>query len=149
MQRILRAAHVHIVLPNQFICIPKPVARTVRICSSKMPKEPETVLHEFRQAVNMTKEELSEYLKTSDSTAVGWGKNDGGESVGHESGRKIVDMLEKSDEELLEDEDDLAHMRRVVSYVHRHIAQRHKLQHDVTDSKWRYSLMNWCVQPIL
>lgn len=108
-----------------------------------MPKEPETVVNEFRQAVNMTKQELNAYLETSESKAVGWGQDDGGECVGHESGRRIVSMLERSDEELLENEDDLAHMRRVVSYVHRHTAQRHKLQHDVADSKWRHSLMNW------
>eukprot|EP00884_Botryococcus_braunii_P015303 jgi/Botrbrau1/2456/Bobra.0226s0015.1 len=102
-----------------------------------MPKDPQTVLSEFRQAVNMDKTELTEWLETPDSKSVGWGNDDGKESVGHESGRRIVSMIDKSDEDILSDEDELAHMRRVVSYVHRHTAQRHKLQHDVADSKWR------------
>lgn len=38
-------------------------------------------------------------------------------------------------------EDDIDHMRRVVSYVHRHQAQ--KPEGDVEDSDWRRSLMNW------
>jgi Protein of unknown function (DUF3140) len=38
------------------------------------------------------------------------------------------------------DDEDHAHMRKVVGYVHRHLAQRPK--GDVTDTKWRYSLMN-------
>ncbi len=111
---------------------------------SKMPKSPDTTLSEFREVVNMDKGELEDWLKTDVSQSVGWGKGENGESVGHESGRRIVSMLGKSDDELLEDEDDVAHMRRVVSYVRRHVAQRHKLQHDVEDSKWRHSLMNWC-----
>ena len=43
-------------------------------------------------------------------------------------------------------DDDLAHMRKVVGYVHRHSAQRPK--GDVEDTHWRYSLMNWGHDPL-
>jgi hypothetical protein len=39
-----------------------------------------------------------------------------------------------------------ARMRKVVGYVHRHLAQRPK--GDVTDTRWRYSLMNWGHDPM-
>jgi hypothetical protein len=39
-------------------------------------------------------QELEAFLKTGDSTSTGWSKDDGsGESIGHESGRKIVEIL--------------------------------------------------------
>lgn len=45
----------------------------------------------------MTADEIEAFLKTADSEGAGWGKGDGsGESVGHESGRKIVDILKRN-----------------------------------------------------
>jgi Protein of unknown function (DUF3140) len=76
--------------------------------------------------------------ETDESKSVGQ-SDDGGESKGHESGRRIVEILEKDDEGI--GQDDVDHMRRVVSYVHRHQAQ--EPEEDVQDSRWRYSLMNW------
>ena len=43
-------------------------------------------------------------------------------------------------------EEDLAHMRKVVGYVHRHLAQRP--DGDVEHTRWRYSLMNWGHDPL-
>nr|WP_244899555.1 DUF3140 domain-containing protein [Mycobacterium sherrisii] len=43
------------------------------------------------------------------------------------------------------DEDDYAHMRKVVGYAKRHLTQRPR--GDVQDSAWRYSLMNWGHDP--
>ena len=74
-----------------------------------------------------------------DLLQVGWAP-DGGESTGHESGRIIVELLQKDEDEY--DEDDLKHMSKVTSYVHRHSAQGPS-KGDVETSKWRYSLMNW------
>jgi hypothetical protein len=37
-------------------------------------------------------------------------------------------------------------MHKVVGYVHRHLAQRPS--GDVTDTAWRYSLMNWGHDPL-
>jgi hypothetical protein len=71
-------------------------------------------------------------------------KDGGGESTGHEMGRRIVDMLDAKKSDL--DDDDVAAMTKVVGYVHRHLAQRPS--GDVTDTNWRYSLMNWGHDPL-
>lgn len=102
---------------------------------------PDETIAEFKKCVNMKSKELEDFLQTDESKDVGW-SNDGGESVGHKSGRYIVELLQKDDHELTEE--DVAHMRKVVGYVHRHSAQGPS-KHDVEHSKWRYSLMNWSV----
>ncbi|WP_308199680.1 DUF3140 domain-containing protein [Saccharothrix sp. S26] len=96
----------------------------------------------FDDAVNMTAAELERWLATDESRSVG--QSDGGESVGHESGRRIVALLRKKKGELTDD--DHAHMRKVVGYVHRHLAQRP--DGDVERTRWRYSLMNWGHDPL-
>jgi hypothetical protein len=97
---------------------------------------------EFDNIVNMTAKELRRWLDTDESKSVGQKSEGGGESTGHRSGRRIVDILEKND---LTD-DDYAHMRKVVGYAHRHLEQRPS--GDIVDSKWRYSLMNWGHDPL-
>jgi hypothetical protein len=94
--------------------------------------------------VNMSPGELEEWLQTEESREVGQ-KDGGGESKGHESGGRVVDLLEKQNKDDYTDED-LDHMRRVVSYIHRHQAQ--KPEGDVENSNWRYSLMNWGHDPL-
>jgi hypothetical protein len=100
------------------------------------------VLDAFDEAVNMTPGELDAWLGTEDSRDAGQHKG-GGESVGHASGRRIVDLLHTRRSDLTDD--DLAHMRKVTGYVHRHLAQRPK--GDIADTTWRYSLMNWGHDP--
>ena len=105
----------------------------------------------FREAVNMTPKQLEEWLDTEESKSVGWaggerkGSPDGKESVGHESGRRIVELLRTSNDDL--GDDDLAHMRKVTGYVHRHLAQR-PTKEDVEHSRWRASLRNWGHDPV-
>ena len=100
------------------------------------------IAKDFDQAVNMT--------PTDDSKSVGWagGENKtepgGQESVGHKSGAHIIAIRRKKKGELTED--DYAHMKKVVGYVHRHMAQ--KPGGDVEHSRWRYSLMNWGHDPL-
>jgi len=108
-----------------------------------MSKSDEQVVEEFDEAVNMSRKELEEWLETDESKAVGQ-KDGQGESKGHESGRKSVEILGKNNSDYTDD--DIDHMRRVVSYVHRHQAQQPK--GDVEDSNWRYSLMNWGHDPL-
>ncbi|KAB5575731.1 hypothetical protein GE09DRAFT_1215485 [Coniochaeta sp. 2T2.1] len=110
-----------------------------------MVKDEQTVIEEFNQYVNMTKSELEEWLQTEASTTTGWSKNDGsGESVGHDSGRHIVRILEKNPQKdpSKYDEEDVAHMRKVVSYCKRHLAQEGEAKKD-TGSKSYRSLKNW------
>src|SRR5215212_808909 len=108
-----------------------------------MAKSDEQVVEDFDDAVNMSSKELEEWLETEESKEVGQ-KNGGSESKGHESGRKIVEILGKDRSDYTEE--DLDHMRRVVSYVHRHQAQQP--EKNVEDSRWRYSLMNWGHDPL-
>ncbi len=103
----------------------------------------EAVWAEFNAAVNMTPAALEKHLATQESQAVGWTHDGEGESVGHQEGRRIVEIKHKRKAELTDD--DYAHMRKVVGYVHRHLAQRPS--GDVTRTRWRYSLMNWGHDP--
>lgn len=101
----------------------------------------------FHEAVNMTAATLERFLGTEDSKRVGWkgeGGHGAGESVGHKSGRRIVDILRTKKAEL--GDDDYAHMRTVTGYVHRHLAQGGPAK-DKATSDWRYSLMNWGHDP--
>jgi hypothetical protein len=93
----------------------------------------------------MSARELRAWLATAESRAVGWKGTDGArfESVGHASGRRIVQILEKSGAALADD--DYAHMRKVVGYVRRHLAQEPV---NTVTSRWRYSLMNWGHDPL-
>ncbi len=99
---------------------------------------------EFKDAVNMSASELEKWLKTDESKQVGQKAGEGAESVGHDSGRKIIKILHTKKADLTDADE--AHMRKVVGYVHRHLAQRPK--GDVENSKWRYSLMNWGHDPL-
>ena len=100
------------------------------------------VIEEFDEAVNMSPKELEEWLQTEESKSVG--QSDGGESKGHGSGRKIVEILRKKKSDYTDD--DVEHMKRVNGYVKRHLGQGPK--NDVENSKWRYSLMNWGHDPL-
>ncbi|WP_228973101.1 DUF3140 domain-containing protein [Streptomyces sp. DH12] len=98
---------------------------------------------EFGRLVNLSPEQLEDWLERDESKAAGQ-HEDGGESTGHASGRRIVRLLRTSPSAL--DDDDVAHMRKVVGYIRRHLAQRPS--GDVTDTRWRHSLMNWGHDPL-
>jgi hypothetical protein len=108
-------------------------------------EDPDTVRAEFGEAVNMTAGELETWLETDESRSVGQDSDGSGESTGHASGRRIVDLLRTRKDDLTDD--DLAHMRKVHGYVQRHLAQEPKKE-DVQTSRWRYSLMNWGHDPL-
>ncbi|MDO9439257.1 MAG: DUF3140 domain-containing protein [Beijerinckiaceae bacterium] len=98
---------------------------------------------DFRDAVNIAPAKLEAWLKTPESSEVGWSGDGEKESVGHHSGRRIVEILRTRRAEL--DDEDYSHMRKVVGYVHRHLAQRP--DGDISETRWRYSLMNWGHDP--
>jgi hypothetical protein len=107
-------------------------------------KESEGIYKAFKSVVNLSPAKLQRWLESEESKAVGWKDDSGsGESVGHHSGRRIVEIKRKRKAEL--DESDFAHMQKVVGYVHRHLKQRPS--GDVTETRWRYSLMNWGHDP--
>jgi len=103
------------------------------------------VASEFAAAVNMGAAELEEWLDSPESRAVGWKGPTGSlpESVGHASGRRIVQILRTPESELTNA--DFEHMRKVVGFTKRHLAQR---PDNTVTSRWRYSLMNWGQDPL-
>jgi hypothetical protein len=98
---------------------------------------------DFRAAVNMTATQLRNWLHDEESKSVGQKSSGSSEATGHASGRRIVEILDAKKSDL--SDSDYSHMRKVVGYVNRHLAQRPK--GDVSESNWRYSLMNWGHDP--
>jgi hypothetical protein len=101
------------------------------------------IYHDYAEAVNMTPAELEEWLETEESKRVGWKAEAGAESVGHASGRRILALSRKRKAALTDE--DYGHMRKVVGFVRRHLAQPPENQ---VTSRWRYSLMNWGHDPL-
>jgi uncharacterized protein DUF3140 len=101
------------------------------------------IWQDFSAAVNMAPAELERWLESDESKRVGQKKDGAGESVGHASGRRIVAIKRSRKAELTDD--DYRHMRKVVGYVRRHLAQEPA---NVATSRWRYSLMNWGHDPL-
>lgn len=108
-----------------------------------LEKEDKETLEDFKKAVNMTAKEIEKWLDGEESKKVGYKEKDGGESVGHQSGKRIVEILGKKQADY--SAEDFKFMKKVSGYVHRHSAQ--KSDGDVTDTNWRYSLMNWGHDP--
>ena len=107
--------------------------------------EAEQIRRDFGDKVNMTASELEKWLDTDESKDVG--QKDGGESVGHESGRKIVEILQTNKRDLKAA--DLAHMKKVNGYVSRHLKQRPgKPKGELEDTAWTKSLRNWGHDPL-
>lgn len=101
------------------------------------------VYETFGEQVNMAPKELEEWLQTDESQSVGH-IDDGGESTGHASGRRIAAVKRKHKADL--SDDDYAHMRKVNGYIARHCAQRPS--GNVADTPWRHSLINWGHDPL-
>ncbi len=113
--------------------------------------ERQQIARDFHQVVNMPPAILRHWLDSEDSRSVGMtheGERVTGEgseeSVGHEMGRRILALRAKKAADL--DDEDFAAIRKVVGYIHRHGTQRPK--GDVTDTRWRKSLMNWGHDPL-
>lgn len=106
------------------------------------PKQLET-LNDFKDAVNMSASEIKQWLKTKESNSVGQ-KDKNGKIKGRKSGKKIIKILNKDSSDYKKK--DFKHMKKVVGYVHRHMAQ--KPSGDIQETPWRYSLMNWGCDPL-
>lgn len=109
------------------------------------------VYTEFHALVNMSPAKLRQWLLSEDSRSVGMTpegeKVTGtaqGESVGHHMGERILAIRAVRKQALTEA--DYADMRKVAGYIKRHSAQRP--DGDVTDTRWRHSLMNWGHDPL-
>lgn len=108
-----------------------------------MTDDDKEALKQFEKLVNMSASKIGKWLDTDESKEVGSKEGGKGESVRHRSGRKIIDLLGKKQADMTEA--DLRHVHKVVGYIKRHLAQRP--EGDVSDTNWRYSLMNWGHDP--
>ncbi|KAG5927911.1 hypothetical protein E4U42_001553 [Claviceps africana] len=114
-------------------------------------KSNDEVIQEFNDLVNMTASELEKWLKSSESNSAGWPKDsEDGESVGHDSGRKIVEILKDNPQKNPDkySDDQIDHMRKVVAYCKRHLAQEsaanaEKSTEELKKTKSYASLKNW------
>ena len=108
-----------------------------------LDSEKQEILNEFNEAVNMNASEIKKWLKTEESHSVGQ-KDKKGKIKGRKSGKKIVKILQKDKSDY--QKKDFKHMKKVISYVHRHLAQ--KPSGNIKETPWRYSLMNWGNDPM-
>ena len=106
---------------------------------------------DFHALVNMTPAKLQHWLQSEESRSVGMTSGGEkvtgaaqGESVGHHMGERILQIRAVRKPELTDA--DYADMRKVAGYIKRHSAQRPG--GDVTDTRWRHSLMNWGHDPL-
>lgn len=102
------------------------------------------VLTAWTRAMNLLPDALSAWLETPESASVGTPSGIRGRSVGQLSGEHTLDMWATAPEDWTAD--DWQQARRTLGYVRRHRAQFPR--RDVTDTRWRYSLMNWGHDPL-
>jgi hypothetical protein len=113
------------------------------------PDEERAIRQTFGALVNLSPAELAAWLETPQSRKVGFVRRGERESVGHKSGRRILEIRATAVEDLTDA--DYAHMKKVIGFCRRHLAQRPlalRKGGDVTDTPWRWSLMNWGHDPL-
>ncbi|WP_372783740.1 DUF3140 domain-containing protein [Phenylobacterium sp.] len=108
------------------------------------PEAERRIREDFDALVNLEPAELRAWLATPQSHKVGMTRRGETESVGRQSARKILAIRARPVEDLTDA--DYAHMKKVIGYCRRHLAQRP--WGDVTDTRWRWSLMNWGHDPL-
>ena len=113
------------------------------------PDDERAIREAFDRLVNMTPAELAAWLETPQSRRVGMTRPGETESVGRQSARRILQILATPAGDL--SDADYAHMKKVIGYCRRHLAQRPQALRrggDVADTPWRWSLMNWGHDPL-
>jgi len=108
------------------------------------PDDARAVRQEFARLTNLTQAELRAWLTTAESKKVGMVRKGEQESVGRQSARRILQIRDTPTADL--SDADYAHMKKVIGYCRRHLAQRPF--GDVTNTRWRWSLMNWGHDPL-
>ena len=106
-------------------------------------KSRDDIWQQWKTLLNLAPVELERWLETDESKAVG--DSDSGESTGHKSGKRIVEIKRTTKDDLTDDQ--WEHMAKVVGYIRRHLAQGGP-DTDMEHSRWRYSLMNWGHDPL-
>lgn len=108
-----------------------------------------SVVAEFMTVINMSSDALRAWLNTSESRAVdaaeaGDASDASDASVARGAGLRTIALLKKSRHEYTEV--DVAHARNAVAFIRRHVALRP--DGDVTQTPWRYALMNVGCDPM-
>lgn len=109
------------------------------------PEQEEQIRRDFDAVVNMSPAKLRAWLDTEESKRVGFKRRGETESVGRQSARRILEIRATPVGDL--SDADYRHMRKVIGYARRHLAQRP--WGDVTNTRWRWSLMNWGHDPLI
>jgi YesN/AraC family two-component response regulator len=112
---------------------------------NKTSDDKASLTRNFSRLVNMSPEALKKHLDSQESQKVGYRHEGEAESVGHQQGQKILKLLKQKNSD--PSEDDMQIMRKVIGYIHRHLAQGGP-EKDAEHSPWRYSLMNWGHDPL-
>ncbi|HEY8003619.1 MAG TPA: DUF3140 domain-containing protein [Phenylobacterium sp.] len=113
------------------------------------PDQERRIREDFEALVNLRPAELEAWLETPQSREVGMVRRGERESVGRQSARKILAIKAKDVADLTDA--DYAHMKKVIGFCRRHLAQRpqaHRTGGDITHTRWRWSLMNWGHDPL-
>jgi hypothetical protein len=113
------------------------------------PDDERAIREAFDALVNLEPAELRAWLNTPQSHQVGMTRRGETESVGRQSAKKILAIRATAFSDLTDA--DYAHMKKVIGYCRRHLAQRPQALRaggDVTDTCWRWSLMNWGHDPL-
>jgi hypothetical protein len=108
------------------------------------PDHERAIRAEFDALVNLEPPELAAWLERPESRKVGMIRRGETESVGRQSARRILAIKATPLEELTDA--DYRHMKKVIGFCRRHLAQRP--WGDVTNARWRWSLMNWGHDPL-
>ena len=108
------------------------------------PDDEREIRQDFDALVNLSPRELAAWLETPQSHKVGMTRRGESESVGRQSAKAILVIRATPVADLTDAQ--YAHMKKVIGYCRRHLAQRP--WGDVTDTRWRWSLMNWGHDPL-
>lgn len=108
------------------------------------PDDERQIRKDFDALRNMSPAELKAWLETPESKKVGMVRRGETESVGRQSAKKILAIVAKPVDDLTDADYD--HMKKVIGYCRRHLAQRPA--GDISRTRWRYSLMNWGHDPL-
>jgi len=108
------------------------------------PDDERRIRADFEALQTLSPAELAAWLETPQSRKVGMVRRGESESVGRQSARRILAIRAKAPDDLTDADYD--HMKKVIGYCRRHLAQRPF--GDVTATPWRYSLMNWGHDPL-
>lgn len=100
----------------------------------------EEVWDEFQTKQNMTIQELEDWLDTEKSKNAGKEMGNG-ETIGHRSGRSILNIKKKDKSELTEANWDK--INETVGYYHQNLNDAQRPSSDIENSAWYYALKNW------